>query len=208
MRQKRAKAYRKLMHLYSMSFGFRQPYQVLGMLILWNHRHYKMLTVHLWFLHLRTHTVFVMDFRYIRPCWYCECATVDSEMCAEAVASKMDLAKQLGTVLQGSVKPSEFSTLFRCPTSYIHQYLSTRFSQWLPNVASTLCTSAVEMHKLLWTLRRLSSDGDVIIVLRRTGRWRMRLSVLQMSSVSPRTTLIRQRSLTNECYTSRSRRQE
>ena len=30
MRQKRAKAYRKLMGLYSMSFGFRQPYQVLG----------------------------------------------------------------------------------------------------------------------------------------------------------------------------------
>ena len=30
MRQKRAKAYRKLMALYSMSFGFRQPYQVLS----------------------------------------------------------------------------------------------------------------------------------------------------------------------------------
>ncbi|KAG1783762.1 Fcf1-domain-containing protein [Suillus placidus] len=29
MRQKRAKTYRKLMHLYSMSFGFRQPYQIL-----------------------------------------------------------------------------------------------------------------------------------------------------------------------------------
>jgi len=29
MRQKRAKAYRKLMELYSMSFGFRQPYQTL-----------------------------------------------------------------------------------------------------------------------------------------------------------------------------------
>ncbi|KLO04864.1 Fcf1-domain-containing protein [Schizopora paradoxa] len=29
MRQKRAKQYRKLMALYSMSFGFRQPYQVL-----------------------------------------------------------------------------------------------------------------------------------------------------------------------------------
>ncbi|RDB28919.1 rRNA-processing protein utp23 [Hypsizygus marmoreus] len=29
MRQKRAKAYRKLMALYSMKFGFRQPYQVL-----------------------------------------------------------------------------------------------------------------------------------------------------------------------------------
>jgi len=29
MRQKRAKAYRKLMSMYSMTFGFRQPYQVL-----------------------------------------------------------------------------------------------------------------------------------------------------------------------------------
>ncbi|TFK76931.1 Fcf1-domain-containing protein [Pluteus cervinus] len=29
MRQKRAKAYRKLMHVYGMTFGFRQPYQVL-----------------------------------------------------------------------------------------------------------------------------------------------------------------------------------
>jgi U3 small nucleolar RNA-associated protein 23 len=29
MRQKRTKAYKKLMALYSMSFGFRQPYQVL-----------------------------------------------------------------------------------------------------------------------------------------------------------------------------------
>ena len=33
MRQKRAKAYRKLMNLYSISFGFRQPYQVLGLVI-------------------------------------------------------------------------------------------------------------------------------------------------------------------------------
>ncbi|KIJ26037.1 hypothetical protein M422DRAFT_785358 [Sphaerobolus stellatus SS14] len=29
MRQKRAKAYKKLMHLYHLSFGFREPYQVL-----------------------------------------------------------------------------------------------------------------------------------------------------------------------------------
>jgi U3 small nucleolar RNA-associated protein 23 len=29
MRQKRAKQYKKLMSLYSLSFGFRQPYQVL-----------------------------------------------------------------------------------------------------------------------------------------------------------------------------------
>jgi len=59
MRQKRAKAYKKLMHLYCMSFGFREPYQVL----------------------------------------------VDADMCSEAVSSKIDLAKQLATVLQGSVKP-------------------------------------------------------------------------------------------------------
>ncbi|PCH33571.1 Fcf1-domain-containing protein [Wolfiporia cocos MD-104 SS10] len=59
MRQKRAKTYRKLMSLYSLSFGFRQPYQVL----------------------------------------------VDSEMCKESVAHKIDLVKQLGAVLQGTVKP-------------------------------------------------------------------------------------------------------
>ncbi|KAG0709045.1 Fcf1-domain-containing protein [Suillus ampliporus] len=59
MRQKRAKTYRKLMHLYSMSFGFRQPYQIL----------------------------------------------VDSEMCKIAIDSKLDLTKQLSTVLQGNVKP-------------------------------------------------------------------------------------------------------
>ncbi|KAI8995554.1 Fcf1-domain-containing protein, partial [Trametes punicea] len=59
MRQKRAKAYRKLMSLYSLSFGFRQPYQVL----------------------------------------------VDSHMCKEAVAHKIELVKQLGVVLQGTVKP-------------------------------------------------------------------------------------------------------
>ncbi|KAJ7139831.1 Fcf1-domain-containing protein [Mycena epipterygia] len=59
MRQKRAKAYRKLMALYSMAFGFRQPYQVL----------------------------------------------VDSEMCKAATDLKIELAKQLASVLQGDVKP-------------------------------------------------------------------------------------------------------
>lgn len=59
MRQKRAKAYRKLMSLYCLSFGFRQPYQVL----------------------------------------------VDSEMCKNAVSQKLDFTKQLGTVLQGAIKP-------------------------------------------------------------------------------------------------------
>ncbi|TDL17079.1 Fcf1-domain-containing protein, partial [Rickenella mellea] len=59
MRQKRAKAYRKLMALYCMSFGFREPYQVL----------------------------------------------VDALMCKEATAQKIELVKQLGNVLQGTVKP-------------------------------------------------------------------------------------------------------
>ncbi|GLB36325.1 putative fcf1 [Lyophyllum shimeji] len=59
MRQKRAKAYKKLMSLYSMTFGFRQPYQVL----------------------------------------------VDSEMCKAAIDHKIELVKQLGTVLLGEVKP-------------------------------------------------------------------------------------------------------
>ncbi|KZW02582.1 Fcf1-domain-containing protein [Exidia glandulosa HHB12029] len=59
MRHKRAKAYRKLMALYAMTYGFRQPYQVL----------------------------------------------VDADMCSEATATKMDLVKHLGIVLQGTVKP-------------------------------------------------------------------------------------------------------
>ncbi|KIK71200.1 hypothetical protein GYMLUDRAFT_211186 [Collybiopsis luxurians FD-317 M1] len=59
MRQKRAKTYRKLMGLYSMSFGFRQPYQVL----------------------------------------------VDSQLCKDSVDHKIELVKQLETVLQGNVKP-------------------------------------------------------------------------------------------------------
>lgn len=63
MRQKRAKAYRKLMALYSMTFGFRQPYQVL----------------------------------------------VDSTMCKSASELKIELVKQLGTVLQGEIKPTVLS---------------------------------------------------------------------------------------------------
>ncbi|KAG8807605.1 hypothetical protein FRC19_006430 [Serendipita sp. 401] len=59
MRQKRAKAYRKLMAMYELSFGFRQPYQVL----------------------------------------------VDSGMCITAQDHKIDLVKQLETVLQGKIKP-------------------------------------------------------------------------------------------------------
>ncbi|KAG6850823.1 hypothetical protein H0H93_008126 [Arthromyces matolae] len=61
MRQKRAKTYRKLMSLYAMTFGFRQPYQVL----------------------------------------------VDSEILKTGVEHKIELVRQLGTVLQGEVKPKQ-----------------------------------------------------------------------------------------------------
>jgi len=59
MRQKRAKAYRKLMAQYTRSFGFHHPYQVL----------------------------------------------VNADFCETAVQLKMDLVKELETVLQGGVKP-------------------------------------------------------------------------------------------------------
>ncbi|KAF8213376.1 Fcf1-domain-containing protein [Mycena galopus ATCC 62051] len=85
MRQKRAKAYRKLMALYSMSFGFRQPYQVL----------------------------------------------VDSEMCKEATEHKIELVKQLGTILQGDMKPM----ITQC---CIHElYLLGKTQQFAVDLAKT-----------------------------------------------------------------------
>jgi U3 small nucleolar RNA-associated protein 23 len=79
MRQKRAKAYRKLMHVYSMSFGFRQPYQVLG-----------------------TSTFAPLCQLRINEL----VTTVDSEMCKSALGQNLNLVKQLHAVLQGEVKPS------------------------------------------------------------------------------------------------------
>ena len=38
---------------------------------------------------------------------------VDSHMCKEAVAHKIELVKQLGVVLQGTVKPSECAPFSR-----------------------------------------------------------------------------------------------
>ncbi|KZT30343.1 PIN domain-like protein [Neolentinus lepideus HHB14362 ss-1] len=85
MRQKRAKTYRKLMSLYCLHFGFRQPYQVL----------------------------------------------VDSEMCKEATSSHLELAKQLGVVLQGNVKPM----ITQC---CIHElYLQGRSQQPAVDLAKT-----------------------------------------------------------------------
>lgn len=93
MRQKRAKAYRKLMALYSTSFGFRQPYQVLGA--------YTVARPTFHHIHLRPNSL-----------------VVDSHMCKEAVYHKIELVKQLGAILQGTVKPCESSPpshIFRGP---------------------------------------------------------------------------------------------
>ena len=79
MRQIRSKAYRKLMSMFSTSFGFRQPYQVLGA-----YEPFRQPTS-------------------LTP----QRATVDSMMCETALSSKMDLAAQMQSVLVGSVKLSE-----------------------------------------------------------------------------------------------------
>ncbi|KAG8824859.1 hypothetical protein FRC17_009011 [Serendipita sp. 399] len=80
MRQKRAKAYRKLMAMYELYFGFRQPYQVLGQQSL--------------------------SFSG-RPFMSTNIRLVDSGMCITAQDHKIDLTKQLETVLQGKIKPIE-----------------------------------------------------------------------------------------------------
>ena len=82
MRQKRAKTYRKLMSLYRLSFSFREPYQVLG----------TSMTPFPLPVHVHAHLT--------------SAHPVDAEMCRIAIESRIDLVKQLGTVLQGTVKPS------------------------------------------------------------------------------------------------------
>lgn len=42
---------------------------------------------------------------------------VDSEMCKASIAQKLELNKQLGIVLQGSVKPSECASAQCQPSS-------------------------------------------------------------------------------------------
>ncbi len=78
------------MSLYALSFGFRQPYQALGVLL----ASLMSLIILTWPNH-----------------------TVDSEMCKDAISHKIELVKQLSVVLQGSVKPSMFypTSLADCP---------------------------------------------------------------------------------------------
>jgi U3 small nucleolar RNA-associated protein 23 len=84
MRQKRAKTYRKLMSLYSLTFGFREPYQVLG-------------------AHGQARLCFVHELT--------SSCVVDAGFCNDIKSSNTDAVKQISTVLQGSVKPSTRSRL-------------------------------------------------------------------------------------------------
>ncbi|KAJ6258682.1 hypothetical protein Dda_6730 [Drechslerella dactyloides] len=79
MRGKRSKAYRKLMAVYAHSFGFREPYQVLGspMDIAW--------------VYALANTTFYL---------------VDPSIIQDAAKFKMDLAAGLERTLQGKVKPN------------------------------------------------------------------------------------------------------
>ena len=88
MRHSRSKAYRKLMAMYSTSFGFRQPYQVLGACISQSARFWQTS------LHLITSSYMFHNL-------------VDSEMCETIVSQKIDFITRIESVLLGSVKLSE-----------------------------------------------------------------------------------------------------
>lgn len=67
------------MAMFELSFGFRQPYQTLG-------------------ANWKEKKVDVLDWNLI--------ISVDSNMCMAAQDHKIELVKQLETVLQGKIKPS------------------------------------------------------------------------------------------------------
>ncbi len=97
MRQTRSKAYRKLMTMYSTSFGFRQPYLVLGAYWACLSESQRNLTS-------------LARFHFISFL-----SSVDSEMCETAVSQKIDLLARMESVLVGSIRMSEWSMaiLFR-----------------------------------------------------------------------------------------------
>jgi U3 small nucleolar RNA-associated protein 23 len=87
MRQKRAKAYKRLMSLYSQFFGFRSPFQVLGELVV----HRRPLD--------RNHS----------PTFNTPASPVESDFLLDACKKDLDIWKQLATCVQAECKPSELS---------------------------------------------------------------------------------------------------
>ena len=88
MRGKRSKQYRKLMEQYSMTFGFREPYQVLGKSPSPSSVVAQSLT-----------------------------RTVDAEMVKDSCRFKMELAPALQRTVHGKVKPSKYAPRPRTPST-------------------------------------------------------------------------------------------
>lgn len=91
MRAKRSKKYRKLMHQYELAFGFREPYQVLGMCTSFPRRHVAKEQLFL------TYSVICI---------------VDSNLLRAVHSFKMDLIPALERTLQGQVKPCTFCVTY------------------------------------------------------------------------------------------------
>lgn len=89
MRAKRSKKYRKLMHQYELTFGFREPYQVLGTLI-WELRGEA--------IESRIILFIFTDFEH----------KVDSNFLRAVHSFKMDLIPALERTVQGKVKPRTY----------------------------------------------------------------------------------------------------
>src|SRR5690606_28164540 len=92
MKAKRSKKYRKLMHQYGVSFGFREPYQVLRMYPSRPFKSSQMRSLG----HIR-----LIDIVYL----------VDSHFLRTVYSFKMDLMPALERTLQGKVKPCMFLSL-------------------------------------------------------------------------------------------------
>jgi U3 small nucleolar RNA-associated protein 23 len=93
MRAKRSKKYRKLMNQYELTFGFREPYQVLGKKD---------------FLIGGLKSQVAVDIETERELADCDklLRIVDSNFLRSVYSFKMDLIPALERTLQGKVKPS------------------------------------------------------------------------------------------------------
>jgi hypothetical protein len=97
MRQKRAKAYKRLMNLYCQTFGFRQPFQVLGM----------------WFP-----SSFTPPLLIIPEIPVCE------DFMLELSNKQLDVAKQLTNCVQGECKPSKLTSIHEVEWPTAHSVCS------------------------------------------------------------------------------------
>jgi hypothetical protein len=113
MRQKRAKAYKRLMQTYSLTFGFRQPYQVLGPSRVAPLQGHPQITDEA-----------LASANVLR--------SVDAEFCQTITKAQVDVEKMLETVCQGKCKPSASSL----PLAGLERPAGELISLCLPSLAS------------------------------------------------------------------------